>query len=75
MLRDHVNVRTHSVYIREEALSYGPRGPNGSPQWQPTDQAKVAVEAFLLTSTAYNEVVSWQPNARRIARPPYSRYR
>jgi hypothetical protein len=63
MLRDHVNVRKHSVYIRSEALNYGPRGPNGRPQWSPTDQADVASDAFLSTAVAYSEVVAWRPDA------------
>jgi len=63
MLRDHVNVRKHSVYIRAEAVNYGPRGPNGRPKWSPADQADVAADAFVSTAGAYNEIVSWRSDA------------
>jgi len=63
MLRDHVNMRKHSVYLRSEAVKYGPIGPTGELKWAPTDQTEIAVSSFVLTASSYNELVKWHPNA------------
>ena len=67
MIRQDVNSRKHSVYIRSETLDALPRPASGTITWSNAgchDRMATAIGCLELVAGAYAELLSWNPSAK-----------